>query len=191
MVLTLPPGLNVDDIQKTEEEDVSPSPSAPRRGGKKDLGWTDLPVGVEIHVRTTYDSVIGLIRSRSGRAHVACFRCGEGGHKKSECFHWKVKKCWNKFNCDPSICSFAHSDEELRTPWVSKCIRIIKKDGLLQKVGCEQIGHTYKQCPLRQELGDAAAPTLPSRPERREEREAADETRCTDCSQEEETRAST
>ena len=48
-----------------------------------------------------------------------------------------------------TYCSFAHGDAELQTPWMPRCIRVIKKDGQLVSLGCRQYGHTFKHCPLR------------------------------------------
>jgi hypothetical protein len=152
------------------------------RERRREGTYSLFPYGREVHVKTSYDSILKLVRSRNVRSQVVCFRCGESGHKKSECFYWKVKRCWNKFDCDEEECSFAHSDSEMRTPWVSKCIRIVKREGVLITHGCYRTGHTYKQCPFRSESACAEAPTSTSPQERTRETPAAGETRCIDCS---------
>jgi hypothetical protein len=78
------------------------------------------------------------------RSEITCFRCGENGHKKQECRVWKTRMCTIE-NCTGQ-CMFAHSKEELRMPWVSKCIRVVRIDGKLQKIGCGCIGHTFREC---------------------------------------------
>lgn len=82
------------------------------------------------------------------RSDITCFRCGERGHKKQECRTWKTKPCRNQ-SCELSInCPFAHSDEALRTPWVARCIRVIRENGQLRSIGCGCTGHTFRECPV-------------------------------------------
>ena len=80
-----------------------------------------------------------------------CIR--DRGHYKSECFHWKTRLCWHHLNahCKDPVCSFAHGRSELRVPWMPRCVRITKRDGVLVSLGCNSYGHTYKQCPFRTE----------------------------------------
>lgn len=82
------------------------------------------------------------------RSDITCFRCGERGHKKQECRTWKTKPCRNQ-SCALAVnCPFAHSDDELRTPWVARCIRVIREGGQLRRIGCGCIGHTFRECPI-------------------------------------------
>ena len=50
------------------------------------------------------------------RKLITCFRCGEMGHYKSECWHWKTRVCWHWKNgkCKDDNCSFAHGFDEVR-----------------------------------------------------------------------------
>lgn len=113
-----------------------------------------LPRGVEISLVVERNHTRGLTRGM-----ITCFRCGEQGHFKSECMTWKTKLCYNHMygNCrDTASCSYAHSDEELRLPWVPKCVRVMKRLGRLEYLGCGEVGHTYRNCPRRQSgLGPA------------------------------------
>lgn len=83
------------------------------------------------------------------RPVITCFRCGDQGHFKSECMQWKTRICMHfKENMckESSFCSFAHGEDEIRYPWISKCIRVIKKDGKIVKLGCGKTGHTFRSC---------------------------------------------
>lgn len=82
------------------------------------------------------------------RCDITCFRCGQRGHKKGECRTWRTKMCNNGENCtNGENCPFAHNNSELRTPWVARCIRIIRVDGRLRHIGCGETGHTFRECP--------------------------------------------
>ena len=85
------------------------------------------------------------------RNEITCFRCGEIGHKKQECRTWKTKMCRHQNCSDPATCSFAHSEAELRTPWVARCIRVVRSGEKLIKIGCQRSGHTFRDCPYRHE----------------------------------------
>lgn len=89
------------------------------------------------------------------RANITCFRCGENGHFRAECHVYRVQMC-EKLLCKNVNCCFAHSAAELRTPWKPKCVRVVKVGGVVQKLGCGQTGHTYRNCPY------AASQTRPS-----------------------------
>lgn len=82
------------------------------------------------------------------RLDITCFRCGEKGHKKSECRMWKTKFCRNHVCVPSEQCPFAHSQTEVRTPWMARCVRVIRSDnGQLQRIGCGKLGHTFRECP--------------------------------------------
>lgn len=50
------------------------------------------------------------------RQLVNCYRCGEQGHYRSECFHWKTRACghYSVGKCGDENCSFAHGSREIR-----------------------------------------------------------------------------
>lgn len=98
------------------------------------------------------------------RCDITCFRCGEVGHKKGECRTWKTKMCRHQACSNPENCAFAHSREELRTPWVARCVRVVRGEGdKLTKIGCGRDGHTYRDCPLHQGVAPAALDQRTSR----------------------------
>lgn len=86
--------------------------------------------------------------SRVQRQYLTCFRCGMGHHYKSECGHFRTKLClaWMRGQCEELYCSFAHGNHELRRPWVPVCVRVIKVDGKIRRLGCGESGHTYRSC---------------------------------------------
>ena len=86
-------------------------------------------------------------QAEMSRRDTTCFRCGQRGHKKQECRTWKTKRCTNPICTLGDACAFAHTDIELRQPWVSKCVRVIRSsDGHMQVIGCGSIGHTFREC---------------------------------------------
>lgn len=110
-----------------------------------------LSKGGDIGIMTTSAQIRQFMSgSPLTRSQITCFRCGEQGHYKSECFHWKTRQCWHYQNskCTEPNCSFAHG-EDLRTPWLPRCIRILKREGQVITLGCKRIGHTFKYCPER------------------------------------------
>tara|TARA_B110000008_G_C16916357_1_gene542884 strand:- start:705 stop:1061 length:357 start_codon:yes stop_codon:yes gene_type:complete len=109
-----------------------------------------LPTGKKISIVTSSENIKEFMsKIPTTRNQITCFRCGSQGHYKSECFHWKTRLCWhfNDNNCKDTNCAFAHGEHELRTPWLPRCVRIIKKDGVLICLGCKAVGHTFKHCP--------------------------------------------
>lgn len=103
-----------------------------------------IPSGVEVEVDLT-----NAAGCRVQRQYLTCFRCGENFHYKSECGSFRTRMCskWERGVCDDEFCSFAHGEAFLRTPWVPKCIRIVKVNGRIQRLGCGVFGHTYRSCP--------------------------------------------
>lgn len=87
-------------------------------------------------------------------SHTICFRCGESGHVRYQCLTYKVRLCWHhqKGGCQDTHCPFAHGSEELRTPWKVRCVRVVKHDGKLVCIGCNSYHHTFRKCPLHQDL---------------------------------------
>lgn len=85
------------------------------------------------------------------RRHITCFRCGEYGHFRGECHTFKTQMCAKHAlgECTADACPFAHSADELRKPWLPKCVRVVKAMGAVQVLGCGQTGHTFRTCPHR------------------------------------------
>ena len=110
-----------------------------------------LPVGKEVHISVSANSIKSFFNQNNiQREAITCFRCAQQGHWKSECMLYKTRMCWHKRlgKCNEADCPFAHSEAELRTPWKAKCVRVIKKDGKLLKLGCGSSLHTFRQCPF-------------------------------------------
>lgn len=104
-----------------------------------------LPHGVTVYVRCEP-------AERSPRC-ITCFRCGECGHYRAECYTFKTQLC-SRFalgECPlhAHACPMAHGAEELRRPWMPKCVRVIKSDGRVDVLGCGGLGHTFRACPYR------------------------------------------
>lgn len=87
------------------------------------------------------------------RTEITCFRCGERGHKKGECRTYRTKMCRQPNDCKDVNCPFAHTTEQLRTPWVARCIRVIRSEGQLKRIGCGKTGHTFRECPYQTQPG--------------------------------------
>ena len=107
---------------------------------------SNLPQSVTMYIRCEPPGSDSGFRAR----HITCFRCGEIGHYRSECHTFKVTPCekYESGVCPLAAtqCPFAHG-EELRKPWLSKCVRVVKNGGRVDVLGCGQIGHTFRTCP--------------------------------------------
>lgn len=106
----------------------------------------------EVHVLTTSKTITAFIDV--DRSRIMCFRCGETGHMRCQCLTFKVRLCWhhNEGTCTDPHCSFAHGIQELRTPWKQRCVRVVKQGGKLICIGCNSSEHTFKRCPLYQNI---------------------------------------
>ena len=98
---------------------------------------------IHIHARDLFGGP-----SRRARSNAICFRCGEHGHTRRQCFLYKVKMCQRK-ECDRT-CEDAHDVTELRTPNVERCVRVVKdkSTGLIHMLGCGG-SHTFRRCPQK------------------------------------------
>ena len=81
------------------------------------------------------------------RSIVTCFRCGETGHYRAECHHWRIHMCAKGAACADANCSGAHGPDELRRPWMPKCVRVVKQGNAIEILGCGRVGHTFRMCP--------------------------------------------
>lgn len=108
--------------------------------------------GGEVHVSVTSDTISNFMEH--DRSNLICFRCGETGHVRYQCLTYKVRICWHYTNakCTDLNCSYAHGEEELRSPWRPRCVRVIKHNGELICIGCNSTEHTFRKCPLHQDL---------------------------------------
>lgn len=83
---------------------------------------SDFPKGVTKFVTICSSD----LRTGTERNRVYCYRCGELGHRKSECVHWKTRTCSHFENgqCHRESCPFAHGTGELRDPFRRECIPV-------------------------------------------------------------------
>ena len=82
------------------------------------------------------------------RSTITCFRCGEAGHFRNECHTYRVQRChYTAKECPDRACTKAHTAEQMRQPWMPKCIRVTKINGRIQTLGCGKFGHTFRMCP--------------------------------------------
>ena len=107
----------------------------------------------EIHV-TTNAFAISAFLDGGDRQNQICYRCGNAGHLRASCLSYKIRLCVHheRGNCIDPNCTFAHGIQELRTPWKPRCVRVVKQGGKLVSLGCGSTKHTFRRCPLAQEL---------------------------------------
>ena len=114
--------------------------------------------GREIHVHTTAQA-IGTYMG-GDRSHLVCYRCGQTGHVRFQCLQYKIRLCqhFERGECNEKYCSFAHGQEELRTPWKLKSVRVAKphhRIGLFEGTRCEPADHEGRKVhPLQREVDD-------------------------------------
>ena len=103
----------------------------------------------EIHVYV-YSKSISDFMEKNQSNDIICFRCGQVGHMRNNCLTFKVRTCikFENGECDSTNCSFAHGEEELRSPWEARCVRVVKQDGKFICIGCNSLSHTFRRCPL-------------------------------------------
>ena len=108
--------------------------------------------GIETHVSVSSQSI--ALFMESDKSKMICFRCGQTGHVRYQCLTYKVRLCWHFANatCTDPNCSFAHGEAELRTPWKQRCVRVVKQGGQLVCIGCNSTEHTFRKCPMHQDL---------------------------------------
>lgn len=80
------------------------------------MNLSDLPKGVTVYAVVNVQEMKQI--SVHDRQAVYCYRCGELGHRKSECMHWKTRICshYRDGTCIRDVCPFAHGVKELRCP---------------------------------------------------------------------------
>lgn len=82
-----------------------------------------------------------------------CFRCAETGHIAAQCMFHKTRLCryfMQGWCARVGTCQYAHGEHEMRTPWVKRCVKVVRseEDGGAPKIlGCRSTGHTYRECP--------------------------------------------
>ena len=108
--------------------------------------------GLDTHVRVSSNAITAFLDTQ--QRGTICFRCGEVGHVRHQCLTHKVRLCWHYMNttCTNPGCSFAHGEAELRKPWTPRCVRVVKQAGQLICIGCNSTEHTFRKCPLHQDL---------------------------------------
>lgn len=111
-----------------------------------------MQTGRQVHVITTTKAISSFVDT--DRTGMICFRCGQRGHARFQCLTYKVRLCWHhqQGECNDPDCTFAHGAQELRTPWKPRCVRVVKQGGRLVCIGCNSEEHTFRKCPLHQDL---------------------------------------
>jgi hypothetical protein len=109
-------------------------------------------IGEDAHVNISSQQI--SVYMDVDRFNVICFRCGEAGHVRFQCMTFRVRTCplFSSGLCFDQKCTYAHAPEELRTPWKARCVRVIKQGGQLVCIGCNSEDHTFRKCPLHQDL---------------------------------------
>ena len=102
---------------------------------------SNVPVNVTVCV-----NIMWTDQTRCTRSNVTCFRCGEKGHYRAECHGYRIKMCTDS-ECKDKNCRFAHTHDQLRQPWLPKCVRVVKDGGSIRIYGCGKLGHTFRCCP--------------------------------------------
>lgn len=101
-----------------------------------------LPRAVTVHVQLQPE--LARPPRRSG---VTCYRCGETGHYRVHCKTFRTTLCPDGALCTKADCSMAHHASELRRPFLFKCVRVYRENGVVRVLGCGRYGHTYMNCP--------------------------------------------
>ena len=107
-------------------------------------------LGVDVYATTSAESINSFLDE--DRSTIVCFRCGEKGHLRYQCLTFKVRSCFRfeQGRClnSSANCTFAHGTEEMRKPWLQKCVRVVKQKGKFLCLGCHSTTHTFRKCPL-------------------------------------------
>lgn len=122
-------------------------------------------VHTQIPVRKNIDLIVERASKRVfSRSDITCFRCGDQGHFRSECIHWKTRICkaWNEnATCaEGSDCAFAHGEGDIRFPRCMRCVRVVKHSGQVRLLGCGEFGHTFRNCPRKKKVEVRCEPVL-------------------------------
>jgi hypothetical protein len=104
----------------------------------------------EIHATITASTILDFVRKKP--TDMVCFRCGELGHTRAQCMTFKVRMCRHMTECTRDHCTFAHTEEERRTPSQVRCIRVLKQSGSFIYIGCNATDHTYRKCPFSRNI---------------------------------------
>ena len=90
------------------------------------------------------------------RTSLTCFRCGEVGHYRVECYTFRTTMCTMGKSCPDHAtggCDKAHSAIELRRPWQPKCVRVVRERNGIAILGCGSNTHTFRTCPWQHRHG--------------------------------------